>query len=144
MICYHTCTMCSCNLQGTQVKETGRQLHSGLSFFFKRVQIFARDHSFGISPVSVAWWKKMSKSGPTSSLIPDFYRYINFQKKDTECISPLKRRNGNGVAESELEQADEFKCQFMDVFNKTTKMSTAKSRSQIGRLISWIILLFLL
>ena len=32
---------------------------------------------------------------------------------------PLKRRNnGNGVAESELEQADEFNCQFTDVFNK--------------------------
>ena len=44
----------------------------------------------------------------------DFYRYINGQKKDTQGIPPLKRRNGNGVAESELEQADEF----MDVFNK--------------------------
>ena len=31
---------------------------------------------------------------------------------------PLKRRNGNGVAESELEQADEFNSQFTDVFNK--------------------------
>ena len=48
----------------------------------------------------------------------DFYRYINGQKKDTQGISPLKRRNGNGVAESELEQADEFDGQFTDVFNK--------------------------
>ena len=48
----------------------------------------------------------------------DFYRYINGQKKDTQGIPPLKRRNGNGVAESELEQADEFNCQFTDVFNK--------------------------
>ena len=31
---------------------------------------------------------------------------------------PLKRRNGNGVAESELEQADEFNGHFTDVFNK--------------------------
>ena len=30
----------------------------------------------------------------------------------------LKRRNGNGVAESELEQADEFNSQFTDEFNK--------------------------
>ena len=48
----------------------------------------------------------------------DFYRYINGQKKDTQGIPPLKRRNGNGVAESELEQADEFNGQFTDVFNK--------------------------
>ena len=33
----------------------------------------------------------------------DFCRYINGQKKDTQGIPPLKRRNGNGVAESELE-----------------------------------------
>ena len=47
-----------------------------------------------------------------------FYRYINGQKKDSQGIPPLKRRNGNGVAESELEQADEFNGQFTDVFNK--------------------------
>ena len=47
-----------------------------------------------------------------------FYRYINGQKKDTQGVPPLKRRNGNGVAESELEQADEFNDQFTDVFNK--------------------------
>ena len=49
----------------------------------------------------------------------DFYRYINGQKKDTQGIPPIKRRNDNGVAESELEQADEFNGQFTDVFNKT-------------------------
>ena len=30
----------------------------------------------------------------------DLYRYINGQKKDTQGIPPLKRRNGNSVAES--------------------------------------------
>ena len=48
----------------------------------------------------------------------DFYRYIHGQKKDTQGIPFLKRRNGNGVAESKLEQADEFYGQFTDVFNK--------------------------
>ena len=48
----------------------------------------------------------------------DFYRYINGQKRDTQCIPPLKSRNGNGVTESELEQADDFYGQFTDVFNK--------------------------
>ena len=28
----------------------------------------------------------------------DFYRYINSQKKDTQGIPPLKRKNGEGVA----------------------------------------------
>ena len=48
----------------------------------------------------------------------DFYRYINGQKKDTQGIPPFKRRNGYGVAESELEQIDEFNGQFTNVFNK--------------------------
>ena len=48
----------------------------------------------------------------------DFYRYIKSQKKDTQGIPPLKRKNDNGVAKSELEQADEFNCQFTDVFIK--------------------------
>ena len=37
----------------------------------------------------------------------DFYRYKNGQKKDNQGIPSLKRRNGYGVAESELEQADD-------------------------------------
>ena len=38
----------------------------------------------------------------------DFYRYINSQK----------RKNGKGVAQSDLEKAEEFNSQFTDVFNK--------------------------
>ena len=49
----------------------------------------------------------------------DFYLYINSQKKDTQGIPPLKRRNSSGLAESELEQAEEFNGQFKDVFNKS-------------------------
>ena len=49
----------------------------------------------------------------------DFYRYINSQKTDTLNILPLKRRNGSGLAESELEQAEEFNSQFTDVFHKS-------------------------
>ena len=52
------------------------------------------------------------------TLRQDFYQYINGQKKDTQGIPPLKRRNCSGVAESELEQADKFNGQFTDVFNK--------------------------
>ena len=48
----------------------------------------------------------------------DFYRYINSQKKDTQGIPPLKRKNGKGVAQSDLEKAEEFNDQFTDVFNK--------------------------
>ena len=49
----------------------------------------------------------------------DFYRHINSQKKDSQGIPPLKRRNGSGFAESELEQADVFNGQFTDVLNKS-------------------------
>ena len=48
----------------------------------------------------------------------DFYRYINSQKKDTKGIPPLKRKNGKGVAQSDLEKAEESNGQFTDVFNK--------------------------
>ena len=47
----------------------------------------------------------------------DFYRYINSQKKDTQGIPPLKRKNRKGVAQSDLEKAEEFNGQFTDVFN---------------------------
>ena len=50
----------------------------------------------------------------TLRLIPE----TSIDKKDIQSIPPLMRRNGYGVAESELEQADEFNGQFMDVFNK--------------------------
>ena len=50
----------------------------------------------------------------------DFYRYItNSQKKDAQGISPLKMRNGGGVAQSESEKAAEFNGQFTDVFTKS-------------------------
>ena len=48
----------------------------------------------------------------------DFYRYINSQKKDTQGIPPLKKKNGKGVAQSDLEKAEEFNGQFTDVFSK--------------------------
>ena len=49
----------------------------------------------------------------------DFYRYINSQKKDIQCIPPLKKRNGSGIAQSEFEKAEEFNGQFSDVFTKS-------------------------
>ena len=49
----------------------------------------------------------------------DFYRYINSQKKDTQGIPPLKKRNGSGIAQSEFEEAEEFNGQFSDVFTKS-------------------------
>ena len=48
----------------------------------------------------------------------DFYRYINSKKKDIQGIPPLKRKNGKGVAQSDLEKAEEFNSQFTDVFSK--------------------------
>ena len=39
----------------------------------------------------------------------DFYRYINSQKKDTQGIPPLKRKNGKGVAQSDLIESESGK-----------------------------------
>ena len=42
------------------------------------------------------------------------------QKKDTQGIPPLKKRNGSGIArQSEFEKAEEFNGQFSDVFTKS-------------------------
>ena len=49
----------------------------------------------------------------------DFYRYINSQKKDTQGIPPLKKRQGSGLAQSDSEKASEFNGQFTDVFTKS-------------------------
>ena len=50
-----------------------------------------------------------------------FYRYINSQKKDTQGTQPIKRQRGTGIADSEIEQAEEFIDLFIitDVFNKS-------------------------
>ena len=40
------------------------------------------------------------------------------RKKDTQSIPPLKRKNGKGVAQSDLGKAEKFNGQFTDVFNK--------------------------
>ena len=36
-------------------------------------------------------------------------------------MPPLKKTNGSGLVESETEQAEEFNCQFTDVFTKTSE-----------------------
>ena len=59
----------------------------------------------------------------------DCYRYENSQKKDTQGIPPLKKRNGSGIAQSEFEKAEEFNGQFSDVFTKSEKQVPFKDRS---------------
>ena len=78
-----------------------------------------------------------------------FYWYINSKKKkkkkkDTQGIPSLKRRNGSGVAQSDLEKAEKFNGQFTDVFNKNEHtLNTPGSHVWIGLPLSWMILLFL-
>ena len=48
----------------------------------------------------------------------DFYRYINSQKKDTQGIPPLNKRQESGLAQSDFEKASEFNGQFTYVFTK--------------------------
>ena len=55
----------------------------------------------------------MLKQTPETSIGTSIVR-----KKDTQGIPPLKRKNGKGVAQSDLEKAEEFNGQFTDVFSK--------------------------
>ena len=63
----------------------------------------------------------------------DFYRYINSQKKDTQGIPPLKRRNGSGLAESELNRQRNLTVSLRMC---STKANIPKSPSLIVRLLS--------
>ena len=63
----------------------------------------------------------------------DFYRYINSQKKDTQGIPPLKRRNGSGLAESELNRQRNLTVSLRVC---STKANIPKSPSLIVRLLS--------
>ena len=56
--------------------------------------------------------------GDVKAIPRDFYQCINSQKKDTQGIPPLKWKNRKGVAQSDLEKAEEYNGQFTDVFNK--------------------------
>ena len=56
--------------------------------------------------------------GDVKANLRDFYGYINSQKKDNQCIPPLKSRGRTGITASKIEQAEEFDGQFTDVFNK--------------------------
>ena len=69
----------------------------------------------------------------------DFYRYINGQKKDVQGIPSLKRRNGNVLLNRNWNRQMNL---MVSLRMYLAKMSTAKSRSQIDRLLSWMILLF--
>ena len=51
----------------------------------------------------------------------NFYRYTDSQRKDNEGMSPLKRRNSSGLAESETEQAEAFNGLFTNVFSETSE-----------------------
>ena len=97
-------------LSPTQAKKTGSsKLRSKFETLRREVKAdVKKQHNLYVSNLV----------GDIKAYPRDFYRYINGQKKDTQGIPPFKRRNGNGVAESELEQADEFNSQFTDVFNK--------------------------
>ena len=50
-------------------------------------------------------------------LILEILQVYKHSEKDTQGVSPLKTRNGNG--KSEFEEAEEFNGQFSDVFTKS-------------------------
>ena len=77
-------------------------------FFFNKVVLLGHIYNFYVNNLV----------GDVKTNPRDVYRYINSQKKDNQGIPPHKRRGGTGITASEIEQAEEFNGQFMDVFNK--------------------------
>ena len=58
------------------------------------------------------------------------YNFLSNRNPLHIVSSPLKRKNGKGVAQSDLEKAEEFNGQFTDVYS--IKMNTTRSRFSIG------------
>ena len=85
------CTMCSSNLQGTQV--IGNQAIIARKWpvtLLERGQIFVRDRSFGISPVSTDCWKRLENTGPNS--VASSFRTLGWSSspKALEGVKPLR------------------------------------------------------
>ena len=70
----------------------------------------------------------------------DFYRYINSQKKDTQGIPPLKRKNGKVLLSRTSKRQ---RNSMVSLRMCSLKMNTPRSRFWIGLHLSWMILLFL-
>ena len=58
------CVWVTCKLHKS--RKPGGNWTRDLSLFLKRGQIFARNHSFRISPLSVDCWKRSANTGPNS------------------------------------------------------------------------------
>ena len=58
-------------------------------------------------------WLVMFRQTPETSICTSIVK-----KKTPKVFHPWKRKNGKGVAQSDLEKAVEFNGQFTDVFNK--------------------------
>ena len=58
-------------------------------------------------------WLVMLRRTPETSIGTSIVR-----KKTPKVFHPLKRKNGKGVTQSDLEKAEEFNGQFTNVFNR--------------------------
>ena len=58
-------------------------------------------------------WLVMLRQTPETSIGTSIVR-----KKTPKVFHPMTRKNGKGVAQSDLEKAEEFNGQFTDVFNE--------------------------
>ena len=56
--------------------------------FLKRGQIFARDHSFGISPVSIDCWKRKANTGPNS--VASSFRTLGWRSSGPKAFEGFK------------------------------------------------------
>ena len=92
--------ICRKNKMHAKAKKTGRsKLRSKFETLRREIKADVRkQHDLYVSNLV----------GDVKANPRDFYRYINSQKKDTQGIPLLKRKNGKGVAQLDLEKAEEF------------------------------------
>ena len=84
------CVRVTCKVHKS--RKPGDHCTQNLSLFLKRGQIFARDHSFGISPVSIDCWKIWANTGPNS--VASSFRTVGWSSsgpKALEGFKPLRR-----------------------------------------------------
>ena len=105
------------NKTHTKAKKTGNsKLRSKFGTLRREIKAVRKQHDLHVNNLV----------GDVKANPRDFYWYINSQKKN-QGIPPLKRKNGKGVAQSDLGKADEFNGQFTDVFNKNEHTPGAAS-----------------
>ena len=85
--------------------------------FLKRGQIFVRDHSLGISPVSIDCWKRWANTGPNS--VASFFRTLGWSsslegyKPLRSLVTPSLETTISSMKGADLSRSGTWVCSFL-------------------------------